>query len=262
MAASLAENFDEFFEIKLADTQDLKNESYKIRHTVYAQELGWEPISPNEMEIDECDPYAFSILLVHKRTGKFAGTARLVIPPSSKPDSKLPFELHCAESLNRDIVDPDTIKRGSFGEISRLSVPNQFRRRVSENNQPFVLNESSVGDIFSEQERRNFPNIAIGLYLGVIAMVNMCNHSHMFVVVEPRLNKRLRRLGLHFQQCGEDMDYHGVRALFCLERKDFTKNLNAEVFELYKLLEQQLQKQMTFHPYTENSEILYPHVSK
>ena len=57
MAASLAENFDEFFEIKLADTQDLKNESYKIRHTVYAQELGWEPISPNGMEIDECDPY-------------------------------------------------------------------------------------------------------------------------------------------------------------------------------------------------------------
>ena len=192
MAASLAENFDEFFEIKLADTQDLKNESYKIRHTVYAQELGWEPISPNGMEIDECDPYAFSILLVHKRTGKFAGTARLVIPPSSKPDSKLPFELHCAESLNRDIVDPDTIKRGSFSEISRLSVPNQFRRRVSENNQPFVLNESLGGDIFSEQERRNFPNIAIGLYLGVIAMVNMCNHSHMFVVVEPRLNKRLR----------------------------------------------------------------------
>ena len=262
MATSLSENFDEYFEIKLADTDDLKNESYKIRHTVYAQELGWEPISPDGMEMDKCDPYAFSLLLVHKRTGSFAGTVRLVIPPSSNPDSKLPFELHCAETVNRDLFDPDTMKRGSFGEISRLSVPNKFRRRLNEKNQPFVLNESVDGDIFSEQERRNFPNIAIGLYLSVIAIVNMCNHSHMFVVVEPRLNKRLKRLGLHFQLCGEDMDYHGIRALFCLERKDFTKNLNAEVFELYKLLEQQLQKQMTFHPYTENSEILYPHISK
>lgn len=249
MAASLADNFDEYFEIKLADTEDLKNESYKIRHTVYAEELGWEPINPDGIEVDECDPYAFSILLVHKRTGNFAGTVRLVIPPSAKPDSKLPFELHCADTLIRDVVDPDTIMRGSFGEISRLSVPNQFRRRLDEKNKPFVINELVGGDVFSEEERRNFPNIAIGLYLSVIAMVNMCNHSHMFVVVEPRLNKRLKRLGLNFQQCGEEMDYHGIRALFCLERKDFTGNLNPEVLELYQLLEKQLAQQLTLHPY-------------
>ena len=249
MTASLAENFDEYFEIKLADTEDLKNASYKIRHTVYAQELGWEPINLNGKETDECDPYAFSILLVHKRTGQFAGTVRLVIPPHSMPNSKLPFELHCADTINRDVIDPDALKRGSFGEISRLSVPNQFRRRLDEKNKPFVINELSGGDVFSEEERRNFPNIAIGLYLSVIAMVNMCNHSHMFVVVEPRLNKRLKRLGLNFQQCGEELDYHGTRALFCLERKDFTGNLNAEVLLLYNLLEKQLTQQLILYPY-------------
>jgi len=218
MALSLAENFDEFFEIKLANTEELKNVSYKIRHTVYAEELGWEPINAEGIEVDECDPYAFSLLLVHK-------------------------------TLIRDVVDPDTIPRGRFGEISRLSVPDQFRRRPDEKNKPFVINEFSGGDIFSEEERRNFPNIAIGLYLSVIAMVNMCNHSHMFVVVEPRLNKRLKRLGLNFQQCGEELDYHGIRALFCLDRKDFTGNLNPEVFELYTLLEQQLVEQLVLHPY-------------
>lgn len=249
MAASLAENFDEYFEIKLANTEYLKNESYKIRHTVYSQELGWEPINPAGIEVDECDPYAFSLLLVHKRTQRFAGTVRLVVPPPSNPNSKLPFELHCADTLNREVIDPDAIKRGSFGEISRLSVPNQFRRRLDEKNTPFVIQEFSGDDIFSEVERRNFPNIAIGLYLSVIAMVNMCNHSHMFVVVEPRLNKRLKRLGLHFQQCGEELDYHGTRALFCLERKDFTGNLNAEVLELYTLLEKQLVEQLVLYPY-------------
>lgn len=249
MTASLAENFDEYFEIKLADTEALKEVSYRIRHTVYAQELGWEPIAESEMETDECDPYAFSILLVHKRTGNYAGTVRLVIPPSSNPESQLPFELHCADTINRDVFDPDTMTRGSFGEISRLSVPESYRRRLDEKNVPFVLNENTEGDIFSEEERRNFPNIAIGLYLSVIAMVNMCNHSHMFVVVEPRLNKRLKRLGLNFQQCGEELDYHGIRALFCLERKDFTGNLNPEVFELYKLLEKQLVQQLVLYPY-------------
>jgi len=45
------------------------------------------------------------------------------------------------------------------------------------------------------------------------------------------------------------MDYHGIRALFCLERKDFTGNLNPEVLELYQLLEKQLAQQLVLYPY-------------
>lgn len=246
---SLAENFDEYFEIIVADTDELKKESYKIRHMVYADELGWEPTNEQGMETDECDPYAFSLLLVHKRTKAFAGTVRLVIPPMTSPESQLPFELHCAESIIKEVIDPDTLPRGTFGEISRLSVPNSFRRRLDEQHKPFVINEVGKGDVFSEEERRNFPNIAIGLYLGVIAMVNMCNHSHMFVVVEPRLKKRLGRLGLNFVQCGEELDYHGIRALFYLDQNGFVANLNKEIRALYDLVEGQLRTQLTLYPY-------------
>jgi N-acyl amino acid synthase of PEP-CTERM/exosortase system len=248
-STTLAENFDLYFEIKLADTEELRKESYRIRHTVYAEELGWEPISEDQQETDECDPYSFPILLVHKRTGAYAGTVRLVVPPPSSPESKLPFELHCAESVKKDIIDHDTMPRGLFGEISRLSVPDSFRRRLDEKNKPFIINEVADSAVFSEEERRNFPNIAIGLYLSVIAMVNMCNHSHMFVVVEPRLCRRLERLGLNFVQCGEELDYHGIRALFYLSRENFIGNLNPEVLELYKLLEKQLVAQLPLYPY-------------
>lgn len=247
---SLAENFNEYFEIIVADTDELKKESYKIRHMVYAEELGWEPTNDEGMEMDECDPYAFSLLLVHKRTKAFAGTVRLVIPPMQSPESKLPFELHCSESVLKDVIDPDALTRGTFGEISRLSVPNSFRRRLDEQQKPFVINEVGKGDVFSEEERRNFPNIAIGLYLGVIAMVNMCNHSHMFVVVEPRLKKRLGRLGLNFVQCGEELDYHGIRALFYLDQNGFVANLNKEIRALYDLVEGQLRTQLTLYPYS------------
>ncbi len=247
---SLAENFDKYFEIILADTPELKKESYKIRHMVYSEELGWEPTNEDRMETDECDPYSFPLLLVHKRTKAYAGTVRLVIPPISDPSAELPFELHCADTVLKDVLDPTTLPRGSFGEISRLSVPGSFRRRLDEQKMPFVINElSEKKDIFSEEERRNFPNIAIGLYLGVIAMVNMCNHSHMFVVVEPRLKKRLGRLGLNFVQCGEELDYHGIRALFYLDQEGFVSNLNAEIRALYDLLEIQLRKQLTLYPY-------------
>jgi N-acyl amino acid synthase of PEP-CTERM/exosortase system len=161
----------------------------------------------------------------------------------------LPFELHCAESVQKEVIDPETLPRGTFGEISRLSVPNSFRRRLDEQQKPFVINDVGKGDVFSEEERRNFPNIAIGLYLGVIAMVNMCNHSHMFVVVEPRLKKRLGRLGLNFVQCGEELDYHGIRALFYLDQNGFVANLNKEIRALYDLVEGQLRNQLTLYPY-------------
>ncbi|MCC2614903.1 PEP-CTERM/exosortase system-associated acyltransferase [Aestuariibacter halophilus] len=248
-AFSLAENFDKYFAIKVANTEELRKESYRIRHMVYSEELGWEPTQPSGLEVDECDDYAHPLLLEHKRTGAYAGTVRLVVPPPHNPEAKLPFELHCEETIQRDVVNPDHLQRGAFGEISRLSVPNSFRRRLDEQHKPFVINEMSSGDIFSEEERRNFPNIAIGLYLSVIAMVKMCNHSHMFVVVEPRLKKRLGRLGLNFTQCGEELDYHGIRALFVLEHERLTSDLSVEILELYQLLENQLREQLVLHPF-------------
>lgn len=247
--STIAENFDKYFEIKVANTDELRQESYKIRHMVYSEELGWEPTNEARIETDECDPYAIPLLLVHKRTQAFAGTVRLVLPPPSNPDAKLPFELHCADSVMKEVMDPTKLPRGSFGEISRLSVPNSFRRRLDEQQKPFVINDIDGKSVFSEEERRNFPNIAIGLYLSIIALVDMCNHPYMFVVVEPRLKKRLGRLGLNFRQCGEELDYHGIRALFYLDQEDYSSKLNSEMQELYVLLKNALKKQLFLHPY-------------
>ncbi|WP_203565383.1 PEP-CTERM/exosortase system-associated acyltransferase [Alteromonas profundi] len=247
---TVAENFEQYFSLKVANTPELKQESYRIRHQVYSEELGWEPTRPDGMETDECDAYSIALLLQHKRTGHYAGTARLVLPPPHDLTKKLPFELHCLESVNKEVIDPSTLTRGTFGEISRLAVPAEFRRRVGEKNQSFVINENvaSSPDIFTDEDRRNFPNIAIGLYLGVIALVNMCHHPHMFVVVEPRLNKRLRRLGLHFKQCGCELDYHGTRALFVLDQSDYYTKLNVEMLNLFKLVENQLREQLILYP--------------
>jgi len=247
---TLAENFNQYFEVKFASTQALRCESFKIRHEVYCEELGWEPQRDNRMEMDECDDYSFALLLVHKRTGQYAGTARLVIPPPSEPTLKLPFEKHVLDRIETNLVDFDALPRGSFSEISRLAVPEAFRRRLGEKNVPFVVNDlNPVSDVFSEEERRNFPNIAIGLYLGIIAFADLCNHDSMYVVVEPRLKKRLERLGFLFEQLGEELDYHGTRALYYLPRAKFIAHLNPEIFELYKLLRKQLETQLFLYPY-------------
>lgn len=249
---TLAENFAQYFDIEFANTKALQEEAYRIRHAVYCEELGWEPEREDRMETDECDSYSFTLLLRHKTSKRYAGTARLVISPPNRPECLLPFEAHCLNSIRPGAINLAEYKRGSYSEISRLAVPETFRRRLGEQNTPFVVNEFSSDEaVFSEEERRNFPNIAVGLYLSIIALSEMCHHRAMFVVVEPRLKKRLERIGFPFEQLGDEMDYHGVRALFYLRKENYTAKLSPEILELYQYLFNSLHPQVLLLPYLE-----------
>ena len=250
---SVATNFSQYFRIKFANTKELRHQAFKIRYGVYAEELGWEPQNDSQMESDECDDYSFHCLLEHKRTGVFAGCIRLVIPPATNPTLPLPFEQHCLHSARPEVVDSTSLTRGSFGEISRLAVLSTFRRREREKNIPYVLQDINPETVYSEDERRNFPNIAIGLYLAGTALAEICNHQGMFVMMEPRLNRRLKRFGLPFVQCGDEMDYHGNRAMFFLSRHGFNAELTPELLELYDIIKADLLEQTPLIPFADST---------
>ena len=241
---SVAEHFNQYFKIRFADTKELRQEAFKIRYGVYSDELGWEPKNDAEMETDECDDYSYHCLLEHRRTGVFAGCIRLIIPPTTEPDKKLPFEKSCLESARTDVFDTQQLPRGGFGEISRLAVLASFRRRDKEKSVPYVLNTVNPETVYSEDERRNFPNIAMGLYIGGIALAELFQHVGMVVMMEPRLNRRLKRFGLPFQQIGDEMDYHGQRAMFYLAAEDFHAELNEQLEGLYKIIHKDLTEQV------------------
>lgn len=247
--STLAENFSNHFEVVFAKTPELRKECYRIRHQVYSAELGWEPHDESRMERDGYDEFAYSFLLRHKRTGSFVGTIRLVLPPPKLPHVTLPFEDHCLDSMKLDVIDPARLERGTFGEASRLAVLEEFRKRAGEKTRSFALDDDSDDNEFSEEEKRNFPNIAVGLYLSIIAFAKMCNHELMFVLVEPRLQKRLKRVGLMFERAGENIEHHGTRALFFLRRSNFMSRFNEEMLGLFNLLESQLAEQMPLQPY-------------
>jgi N-acyl amino acid synthase of PEP-CTERM/exosortase system len=249
MDTTVADNFDTYFTIRYAKTRQMREHGYHIRHEVYARELGWEPVNQEEKETDDCDTYSHVCLLQHRSTQKYAGTVRLVIPPCNRPSAPLPFETHCAESIWLDKVDPSTLERGSFGEISRLAVPSEFRRRKNEKGKTFILNEDSSTTIYTEEEKRNFPNIAIGLYLSSIALVDICHHEGVFVMMEPKLQRHLKRFGLPFEQVGEKMDFRGMRAMFYLPKRNLTSQFTNEIRELYDLLKFNIDRQIRLFPY-------------
>lgn len=249
MGLSLAEEFKQYFSIHYAQTKPLLERSYQIRHEVYAKELGWEPVNPEGIETDECDDYSHVCLLQHRNSQTYAGTVRLVIPPCNRASALLPFEAHCADSLWREKLDPAKLTRGSFGEISRLAVPSEFRRRKTDKSAAFQLDESSSTSVFSESERRHFPYIAIGLYFASIALVDICRHEGVFVMMEPRLQRHLQRFGLPFFQVGDKLDFRGTRAMHFLSKERLTSELKPDLKELYERLKLELTNQIHLVPY-------------
>ncbi len=247
---SIADNFNQYFKVKFANSKVLRQEAFKIRYNVYSQELGWEPTNQLAMETDEYDDYSYHCLLEHRRTGTFAGCVRLVIPPPLTPNLLLPFEKNCLHTAHHQVVDTTIPNRGSFAEISRLAVLSSFRRREKEKNTPFVLQAIDPTTVYSEEERRNFPNIAMGLYLAAVSLADICQHSAMFVMMEPRLNRRLKRFGLPFLQVGDEMNYHGQRAMFYLAKKDFSASLTHELKRLYDIIHSDLLQQINLIPFT------------
>ncbi|MEW8026784.1 MAG: PEP-CTERM/exosortase system-associated acyltransferase [Candidatus Thiodiazotropha sp.] len=240
----LVRNFSIYFCPRYAATRHQRRFSYNIRYQVYAEELGWEPLNEERLERDECDDYAHHCLLEHKRTGDIAGCVRLVIPPSANAQARLPFQLHDIDIIENDKLNHLT--QGKVGEISRLAVPSCFRRRANEAGKPFILGSHNP-TLFTEEERRNFPNISIGLYLSAIAMVDLCKLDLVLVVMEPRLQRHLKRYGLLFRQISTPFELKGERALFELPRSELTCHMNPQILKLYNFIHGELEPIST-HP--------------
>ncbi len=238
---SLAKNFSQYFQVSLAMSRQQRRFAYAIRYQVYAEELGWEPQNDSQLETDNCDDYAYHCLLEHKRSGDIAGCVRLVLPKIGRPESLLPCQSHSIPMRgNRRLHE---FSGQSVGEISRLAVPSNFRRRASEAGKPFILDSHNTTTIYTEDERRNFPNISIGLYLSAIAMVELCDLERVLVVMEPRLQRHLQRYGLVFHQISQSFELRGSRALFELPREELTVHMGQQILDLYHTIQHDLANQ-------------------
>ncbi|MGD8913107.1 MAG: PEP-CTERM/exosortase system-associated acyltransferase [Candidatus Thiodiazotropha sp.] len=236
----LVRNFSNYFSPRYAATRHQKRFGYTIRYQVYTEELGWEPPNEKCLERDECDDYSHHCLLEHKRTGEIAGCVRLVIPPSDDTQAQLPFQHHDINLPSNNHLNH--LNQGRFGEISRLAVPRHFRRRANEAGKPFVLGSYNPS-VFTEEDQRNFPNISIGLYLSAIAMVDISQLDLVVVVMEPRLQRHLKRFGLHFRQISTPFELRGKRALYDLQRSELTCHMSPQIKSLYDFIRNELENQ-------------------
>lgn len=233
-------NFERYFDILFANTPDLMEKIHRVRYDVYCREFHYEREEdcPGGIERDEYDDDSLHIIAIHKASAAAAGCVRMVRPPPDQPGFLLPMEHHCSHTLNHPERHPQRVPRDSLVEISRLAVHSSFRKRSGEAESPVGALDQ---DPLSEQYR-TFPLISLALLAGAIAILELSQRQHMFVMMEPRLARRLHITGFPFVQIGEPMDYHGTRVGYHVTVDECLNSWNATMHQLYDFIYQALQK--------------------
>lgn len=238
--SDLSDRFSQYFTLVFANTDVLKHEAFKIRHKVFAEELNFEPINPAGVESDEYDPYSYHYLLKHQASNDYAGTVRLIMSPTNQDDFKLPFEQFCHHGIDHSIINPNDLAPGSYAEVSRLAVPNSFRRRAGEKGQAVVLRDVESGKTREQSDR--YPYVPIGLYLVCSALFRITQLEYIFVMIEPRLARHMSRFGIAFAQAGPPIEYHGRRALYYITQESLEQHLKPEMRALLDTIQAQVEE--------------------
>lgn len=233
----IVRDFETYFSVVPADSDALRDEVYRIRYAVYAEELGWEDVDafPENREIDEYDARSVHCLLKHIPSDKYIGCVRLVLGDATDPTAKLPIEVAYDRTFTPEgFHGKPGAERGSYGEISRIAVISAFRHRPGEQNIPETSIEADRR--LDPRGRRRFPHIALGLYLAAAAVSMSRELRVVLAMMEPKLARRLRIFGITFEQVAEPIEHHGVRAAYRLTKESFESGLSPPLKELFKII--------------------------
>ncbi len=220
-STNTCDGFSKYFEILPAFSDSEKAEAYRIRHSVYCEDLAWEATRPDGMEIDEFDAHSLHCLIRSRASGDFIGCVRLILTAPTDPHAPLPFERTCGPALHRSQLDPAKLPRDRIAEVSRLAIIGQYRRRRGEKHTP----AGTVQDNESDNQQPRFAWLLIGLYMGVFAIAARHGLEHLFLLSEPRLARHLNKIGITNTQIGQPTEHRGFRVPAVMDVNQVIGNL-------------------------------------
>jgi N-acyl amino acid synthase of PEP-CTERM/exosortase system len=236
-AAQLREGYQQYFQIVPAVSDALRRENYHLRHEVYCHELGFEPEIADEIELDEYDPNSVHCLIRAVATNRFIGCARLIMADPDDRNAPLPFETLCANTLDRSIVDPAKLDRSRIAEISRLAIIDQYRRRRGERERPFnLVNDEEEVEAQGSRKRVRLPYLALGLYLGLLALAKRHGISRLFLLTEPCLATSIAHLGVEVIRIGDAIEHRGQRVPSMLDVDHILEVMNPLIRPFYEMV--------------------------
>ena len=218
-----SDGFSKYFEILPAIRDSEVAAAFRIRHSVYCEDLAWEAIRPDGMETDDYDAHALHCLIRSRASGDFIGCVRLILTAPGDPHAPLPFERTCGPALHRSVLDPAKLPRDRIAEVSRLAIIGQYRRRRGEKHMPAGGIQDTELDSAGQPR---FAWLLVGLYMGVFAIAARHGLEQLFLLSEPRLARHLNKIGITNVQIGNPTEHRGFRAPAVMDVQHVITNLD------------------------------------
>jgi N-acyl amino acid synthase of PEP-CTERM/exosortase system len=228
--------FNEYFEVVDAYSPELLREVFHLRYQVYCIEQrapGFEASKyPAKMESDDYDRHSSHILLRHRPSGEFVGTARLILSDPLNPEKLFPTEQHT--QIDPALIDMGKLTRQHIGEISRLVVIRRFARRKDE--LLHAIENGTGGEKWTPTNHRRFPHPILALVVGIIRMSSNNNITHCLSLMEPSLNRLLGLFGLKFEPIGPLTEHHGPRRPYHIDLIELLDRMHTNHNEMWELM--------------------------
>jgi len=239
----LGQHFAQYFFIRRATEAAMHARIYQLRYQVFCRELGYAMPHNDEHESDIFDRCAEHVLLSHVSSNTDAGCVRLIYPNIDDQGPRLPFEQYAMHAFDHARLDLRNLEPEKCCELSRLAVGANFRRRIGEYTNAAGVAPLTQQDVGANTQQphslRNFPFIAFSLCQATIAIIMNSDCEHVFLGIEPRLQRHLGMYGIHLQQVSRLFDYYGARALYYTDRAslhDDIENWSPAVQSLYQTI--------------------------
>jgi N-acyl amino acid synthase of PEP-CTERM/exosortase system len=236
--------FNEYFEVISADTPQLMQEVFRLRYQVLCVEQRLPGFNASNyadgLEKDDDDYRSVYVLMRHRPSKAYIGTARLLLADPSNLHK--PFPVEQKAEFDPELIDVTKLSRKNTAEISRFAILSRFphhkggrrtdrRTDITRGNLEVVNNEEKIN-----KSKRRFPHPFLALGVGIIRMCAENNIVHWFSAMDPALNRLFSLYGVHFKPIGPPTDYHGVCRPYFVDLIDILTRTYAHHRDVWELL--------------------------
>lgn len=167
----------------------------EFRYEIFCKELhridpSSCPLSSNgrPMETDQYDQYSRHFIAYHKPTNSPAASARVILP------NPIGLNVTPRYIIDRPLSYLDATDE-NIGEISRMAIAPQFRRRQEDRDKPFQGDPESEMNGHPEKNRRHQPELVLGMYRKIYRLCKEKGISYCMAAMDNRFSRLLNTLG-------------------------------------------------------------------
>lgn len=167
----------------------------EFRYEIFCKELQRIAPSPHllssnglPIETDQYDPHSRHFMAYHKSTGSSAASARVILP---NPNG---LNVTPRYIIERPLPYPDATDDNT-GEISRMAIAQQFRRRQEDKDRPFQGDPEPEMSCHPEKNRRRQPELVLGIYREIYLLCQQVGIRYCMAAMDNRFSRLLNTLG-------------------------------------------------------------------